>query len=547
MIDPADLPSAPDALEFVRLALRGDLTILSLLDHLPIYKTGADWTPWRACLAAIYGLPMTDTERAYYTAASGRTIPPKEKAREVWIPAGRRARKSALAALIAVWEGALRSHKHALAPGERGRVLIMSESLARATVVFNYAKTLLTQTQLKCLLGGTPNTEKIPLWNNIDIEIAPARRVAAIARTTVCAIFDEIAFFPTDEEYANPDEVILQAIRPSMATVDKPLILGVSSPYARRGLLWKNYSEHFGREDSPTLVWQAASDIMNPHPGVIAEMRSEYEKDPISASAEFGAQFRADIEQYLDLEMLAACTTPRGELPVPRDAKGNTLFPERRYFAYVDPAGGGSDQFALAIAHYDSGASRGVLDLIRAWSKPLSTDAIVARCADILRDYSITRVTGDKYAGDWPKDAFATHGISYVKADLNRSEMYLEFIPLVRSRVIDLPDRLPVEGAGDLAHKMRMQFTALDRTTTALSKERVDHPRGKHDDVCQVVAGAMVYCVPRMRRVREEIPPEEDPLWPMKRARALMFDFSRYTSPKPSMNPYGIFHGGRKH
>src|SRR5262245_29030403 len=49
-----------------------------------------------------------------------------------------------------------------------------------------------------------------------------------------------------------------------MATVPGALLLAISSPYARRGVLWDAYRRHFGRDGDPVLVWQASSRAMNP-------------------------------------------------------------------------------------------------------------------------------------------------------------------------------------------------------------------------------------------------------------------------------------------
>ena len=41
---------------------------------------------------------------------------------------------------------------------------------------------------------------------------------------------------------ANPDVEIVAALRPAMATVPGAVLLGISSPYARRGILWQQYT-----------------------------------------------------------------------------------------------------------------------------------------------------------------------------------------------------------------------------------------------------------------------------------------------------------------
>ena len=70
-----------------------------------------------------------------------------------------------------------------------------------------------------------------------------------------------------------------------------------------------------------------------------------YERDPASAAAEFGAEFRTDIESFVSREAVDAAIVPgRRELP---PISGIT------YHAFVDPSGGSSDAMTLAIAHRD--------------------------------------------------------------------------------------------------------------------------------------------------------------------------------------------------
>jgi len=84
------------------------------------------------------------------------------------------------------------------------------------------------------------------------------------------------------------------------------MLLCASSPYAKRGELWKNYRKYFGQDGAPTLVWQAATLVMNQQADK-AIIDAEYEKDPESAAAEYGANFRSDIESR-------ACVSP-GSIP----------------------------------------------------------------------------------------------------------------------------------------------------------------------------------------------------------------------------------------
>src|SRR5258708_25688370 len=109
----------------------------------------------------------------------------------------------------------------------------------------------------------------------------------------------------SDDSSANPDTEIIAALKPAMATIPRALMMKASSPYSRRGALWHDWRKHFGKDDSPVLVWQAETRTMNPS---VPEsfVSAEYENDPANAAAEYGAQFRSDLETYIAYEAVAA-------------------------------------------------------------------------------------------------------------------------------------------------------------------------------------------------------------------------------------------------
>src|SRR6185436_13779529 len=83
-------------------------------------------------------------------------------------------------------------------------------------------------------------------------------------RTVLWCVAEEIAYWPADENSANPDAEILNAVRPAMATIADSLLMCISSPYAKKGELHAAVREHFGKDDDAVLVWVADSKTMNP-------------------------------------------------------------------------------------------------------------------------------------------------------------------------------------------------------------------------------------------------------------------------------------------
>jgi hypothetical protein len=78
--------------------------------------------------------------------------------------------------------------------------------------------------------------------------------------TIVCAIADEAGFW--DSQGINPDKQVFQALRPAMATIPEAKLLVISSPYAECGVLFEAHHNHFGKDDSLVLVWQAPTTVM---------------------------------------------------------------------------------------------------------------------------------------------------------------------------------------------------------------------------------------------------------------------------------------------
>ena len=74
--------------------------------------------------------------------------------------------------------------------------------------------------------------ETIELSNGVCIEIHTASRIATRSYTLGACVNDEISFWPTSDDAAQPDKEIIAAQRPSLSTIPGALMLNISSPYA---------------------------------------------------------------------------------------------------------------------------------------------------------------------------------------------------------------------------------------------------------------------------------------------------------------------------
>lgn len=256
-----------------------------------------------------------------------------------------------------------------------------------------------------------------------------------------------------------------------MATVPGALLLCISSPDARRGALWEAYRTHYGQDGDPVLVWRADTRSMNPTVDERA-IQAAYAQDKVAAAAEYGAEFRRDIEGFVAREVVEACVVPgRRELPPVAGAA---------YTAFVDPSGGSQDAMTLAIAHRDAG--RALLDALRERRPPFSPKAVGAEFAEVLAGYRVTSVSGDHYGGEWPRERFRAHGIAYMLAERAKSDLYRDLLPLVNSGAAELLDH----------PRLVAQLGALERRTARGGKDSIDHGPGGHDDLANAAAGALL-------------------------------------------------------
>lgn len=440
----------------------------------PWFQRG-DWTAWRAFLSALFALPMDDDALAIYKRHTGRTSAPASPFREAWLVCGRRSGKSFTMALVAVYLACFKTYREHLQPGERATVAVLAADRKQARTILRYVTGMVHHIPMLERLVEREFGEGFDFTNSATIEITTASSRATRGYTFAAVLADEIAFWPTDESAADPDTEILNALRPGMATIPGAVLICASSPYARKGELWNAFERHHGKDDAPVLVWQADSKAMNPSvpDSIIADA---YERDPASAAAEYGAQFRTDVEAFVRREVVDACTDP-GVYERGRD--------KAAHVGFVDPSGGSSDSFTLAIAHRDG--ERAILDLVREVKPPFSPEQVVHEYAADLKRYGITTVHGDRYAGEWPREQFRKAGIEYRVADKNRSELYQTLLPALNSGQVRLLDNA----------KLKQQLVGLERRTSRAGRDQIDHPRGGHDDLANAAAGALVQALAR--------------------------------------------------
>jgi hypothetical protein len=131
----------------------------------------------------------------------------------------------------------------------------------------------------------------------------------------------------------------------------------------------------------------------------------------------------------------------------------------------------------LAVGHREGDVV--IVDAIRERRPPFSPDDVVDEFSALLKGYGITKVSGDRYAGEWPRERFRDRGIGYETAEKPKSDLYRDLLPLINARRIELLDE----------RKLATQLCGLERRATRAGHDSIDHAPNGHDDVCNAVAG----------------------------------------------------------
>ena len=448
-------------------------TILDAMDAAGMREPS--WDGWRVFWRGVYALPMSETDLETFRRHTGRERPPAAPVSEAWIVAGRRCGKTRNAALGAFYAAISRDFRELLAPGEVAIIPLLAGDRRQARQALNYVRGLAHLPVFAPYIKRTLK-ESLALVTSALLEVKTADYRSIRGFSCPAIVADEAAFLQVDSDAASPDVEVIGALRPSQAAFKGALLLGLSTPHMKRGILYSTFEKFYGRDDPRTLVWLSDTGSMN---GTIAAqtISDAFEFDEVWAASEYGrdgvVSFRADLESFLSAEAVAAATVA-GRLELP-PAEGCN------YVGFCDPAGGsGADSFTLAVAHHQDG--RAVLDCVREVRPKFSPEQVVQEFAEVLRSYGLATVRGDRYASGWPPEAFARVGITYEVSELTKAELYLQLLPAINAGRVELLDH----------QRLCRQLLGLERRTHWGGRQSVDHaPRVGHDDVCNSAAGAI--------------------------------------------------------
>jgi phage terminase large subunit-like protein len=180
-------------------------TIIEALDDPGLFAPhfrGDTWRPWRAFLAALFGLPLSDDQLALYRAHTGRTAAPAAPFAEATLLIGRRGGKSRVLALVATYLATFIDYEPFLAPGEVAALAVIAADRKQARAIFRFTIGLLRAVPMLDAMIEDATSETIVLTNRAVIEIHTASFRVTRGYTFAAVLADETAFW-RDENSAN--------------------------------------------------------------------------------------------------------------------------------------------------------------------------------------------------------------------------------------------------------------------------------------------------------------------------------------------------------
>ncbi len=430
---------------------------------------GSSWNTWRAVLKAMSAERMSAGEIETFRSVAGRDPPTQPVSQAVFV-VGRGGGKDSVASLIAVTAAINFSPKGSrLRPGEKAVVMCIACDREQAAIVFNYIRASFEAVPALTKLVRNIGSDTIELTNSVDIEVYSNSYRSVRGRSILCAIFDEVSFWRS-ENSATPDFEVDGAVAPGLGRVPGSTLVLISSAHKRSGLLYQRWKDCYGKNDPNTLVVRGTTRQFNPtFPA--ATIVQHLAQDRQRFGAEYLSEWRDDLSTFITRDLLDAAVDHGVLVRPPVDGVV--------YYCFVDASAGGADSFTAAIAHLEG--DRVVLDLLFERQGKIDPYAVAAEIVEIAKQYRCTSCVGDNFAKEWVAGAFTKLGLIYRKSDVVCSDIYLNVLPLFnagRVRLLDSP-------------RLVTQFCSLERRTLAGGRDQVKHATGDHDDLCNAAAGAL--------------------------------------------------------
>ena len=373
----------------------------------------------RTALKAVYGLMLDQEELDIYRRATELLEYAGQEQSEATFICGRRSGKTTrIGALIALYE-AYRYHN--VPAGEHAYVVLIAPFKKQAKEAFRAIKRYINNSPILKKSVVKFRKDEIELDNGVIIACWTCSAVNVRGSSVICAICDETAFWQHEDTSANPEEEVMEGLRPGLAALTNTKLIRISTPFRKEGILWKEFQT---RREVDHLVWRLSTAEMNPTAVPAAFLEKERQRNEEKYLREYMAEFTDPISSFIGSDTLNDCIQ-----------KGCTELPPHKnatYVAAIDPAFK-RDDWALVIAERTADGTI-VIDLVRTWTgkpnEPLGFESVCQEIARILKLYDINSSIGDQHCAPVIEQQFLELEIIHVESTITASKKMAIFANL---------------------------------------------------------------------------------------------------------------------
>jgi len=363
--------------------------------------------------------------------------------RQIVLRVGRRGGKSSTLSRLAVCEALY--GQHPIPPGDIGVVAIISTKRTEALERLRTVQSILDAIGVK----STPKGDTIELKNRrVSFNVYTASIAGVSGFTSIFILCDEVAKWRDSDTGANPAAVVIESVRPTLATQPEARMAISSSPM---GLL-DAHADAFALGES-ALQTTAHAPTWVAHPALTEDYTKTLEANESVWKREYAAipQAEAEFSLLTDVALTRLVRRKRSAQDVLGDGNPNMTVddvpPDDRHFytATIDPATRGNAWTLVVTCLSDDNVRKVVL--AREWRgtkvKPLVPGVVFAEIATLIRPYRLRHVYSDQFAEDSMREIARQHDL-YLIVDMPwspaaKADAYDGLLTIVRESKLEIP------------------------------------------------------------------------------------------------------------
>jgi hypothetical protein len=481
-------------------------------------------TPQQVVLKAFYGLPLNEEELVLWSIFQGGAtydklgyitsvtpIPYVPKEYDILnLYVGRRSGKTDKIISTAVaYEITLGGHEKYVQPGQLLKVPFIAQTSDDARQNMNFIRLALQESPLLAKRLGDPKDQvlsEIRLTSGLIVEPLPFNKSVGRGHAIPVWVGDEMAFWYTDKNAANPDYEVIRAIEYGQLQFPHAKQFYGTTPWTEQGVAFENHAAGTEGRKLACELCKAAKLSNCPHPN---DERDEFQgmlsihastavmgnplitkkrlvrlekKDPEAFQRESLALTLKSASGWLNHdkvdEAVDTGVTSRTRLPRKNYPGDPTPF----YIATMDPAFR-KDSYAFTIGHHDLKLGL-VQDYIEYWTpepgQPLKPGEILDTIKTRLEEYGLTEVYSDQYQLESLQQLaldrqFTINGYDFTgKSKSIITGGFKVLLDQGRVRLLD-------------DEEQTTQLKLLQRRVGQTGTVHIAAPPGKHDDLAMVL------------------------------------------------------------